>query len=240
MSVAFVVPYFGAPELLERCVSSLLAQTYRDFRVYLIGDGEEPPLHLHDGRLVVHTISRHRGSYFARQVAVLAATEEWLAPIGADDWVEPTHLEAFLAASRGYDAVLPGRVIWESNRPAYVRKGIYETGIMRREVVCALGGYNIAEIIGQDTILVWLLRQFGKVRILEKPTYHRVRRRGSLTTSPATAFGSRARTMMKARNRKFIGRCRVMPREAVRAYRESLLSEELRIHLAEEVALLTR
>ncbi len=235
MTILVAVPYFGCPELVERCVRSVLDQTVEDLAMVVIGDGEEPPLAgIHDSRLEVFVLPENHGPYFAQQVALLASPHAWYAPVGADDWIEPDHLERL--ADVGGDAVITGAAWWhEYGREPYVKESGLEVGLFARDRLLALGGHNPAERMGQDTLMIRLLRITGELRATHHATYHRVKRSGSLTTSRATGHGSAARNEMRARNRRVFAECeRRRDVGSIRAYRESIvpaaIADEVREH----------
>lgn len=230
MTVLVAIPYFGCPGLVERAVRSILAQTVRDLALVVIGDGEEPPLGaVRDARLEVLTLPENRGPYFALSVALAASPHEWFSPHGADDWSDPEHLERLLAT--GGDAVATGAVWWHADdRVTVHRKDVgYEVGIFKTDRLRALGGYNPAERLSQDSLLLTLLRMTGPVGLTNEPTYHRVIREGSLTQSPATKRGSPARKAAWRRIHPIVARCwRLRTPRRIRAYREGLVPAEVR------------
>lgn len=182
-SVTVAIPYYGAAEYIEQAVRSALGQTHKDLRVVVVGDGERPSIPFEDPRLAVHTLARnHGGAPFAQQVALLATPDEWYAPMGADDWLEPDHIERLLAV--GAPAVATGRVFWHEQREAGgpvrgvgARRVWYETGLFRADLLRSIGGYDPRERSGQDNCLLWLLEVYGGLVVRSGlPTYHRLKR----------------------------------------------------------------
>lgn len=237
MTTLVTVPYWGCPDLVERAVASILAQTIRDIAVLVIGDGQEPPLAgIRDSRLEVYTLPENHGPYFAQQVALTASPFAWYAPHAADDWSEPDHLERLFSV--GGTAVLTGAV-WFHNRQGYasIHHATYEVGLFATERLRAVGGHNPAERMGQDTLMIRLLRATGPTDATHHPTYHRIKRPGSLMTSPDTAPGSPARNQMRARNRAILAECYRLERaEEIKRYREGLVPDELRDEVAHHAA----
>lgn len=232
MTTLVAIPYYSCPDLVDKAVRSVLAQTDRDIAVLVIGDGEEPPLHVRDGRLEVYTLPENRGPYFAQQVALLASPHRWYAPHGADDWSDPDHLERLAAV--GGDAVITGAV-WFHDRAGHVKvhEAGYEVGRFATSRLLELGGHNPAERMGQDTLMIRLLRLTGGLRATHEPTYHRVKRTRSLMGSKETGPGSVLRNEMRARNRLvFATAQRLRSVDAIREHRLSLIPSDV----ADEVA----
>jgi glycosyltransferase involved in cell wall biosynthesis len=230
MTVLVTIAYYGVPDLIERAVRSVLAQTHTDLELLVIGDGQEPPaLDVADARLHVHTTARNRGPYFCQAVALAASPHEWYATVGADDWVEPDHLERLLAANAS--AVIPAYIWNDEHRE---QAWLSETGITATERLRDIGGFNASERIGQDSLNARLLRDHGGILKTRKATYHRVTRDGSLTTAPETGIGSPARLAVRSRNHNVLRATRRMSVPEVRAYREALVPKRIRDEVAAE------
>jgi glycosyltransferase involved in cell wall biosynthesis len=255
VTVLVAVPYWRTPELVERTVRSVLAQTYTDLVCVVIGDGDVPPLVVRDDRLVVHSYSTNRGAYFAQDVAIWASPFEWYAIVASDDWVDPDHIErlieqdadlacgALYAHGEGDDYCGPMNAGHTICRGRLVRKA-YEVGIYRTERYREIGAHNPAERIGQDSLTLKVMRIVAPVGASEVPTYNRLFRDGSLCTSPETKNGSPARTAMRQRNGLIVRECERIARSTVgrdqvasriKAYRDSLVPTEVKAALAVEV-----
>ena len=226
MTVLVSVPYYGTRDYVEKCVTSILAQTHRDLVCVVVGDGEAPPLdHITDPRLVVYTYPENRGAYFAQAVALAASPHQWYAPVGSDDWLDPDHIERL--ASHGTDMATGAVWFHLGQRPVKIMRKLYEVGMYRTERMRAVGGYNPAERLGQDSMLLKAMRMVAPMDATTVPTYHRFSRPGSLCTSPATKKGSPAREAMRRRNRDIVAHIERMATAAeIREYRESIVPAE--------------
>lgn len=240
MTVTVAVPYYGVPDLVERAVRSILAQTHRDLRLLVIGDGEVPPIRVSDSRLHVYCLPENRGTYFALQLALMASPDEWHAPHGADDWTDPTHLETLIALHK--DAVAMGTCWLESPDSQSVVTSIgkegWHVGIFSSARLRAIGGYDPAARLSQDTLVLHLLDATGGYHRHRSPTptYHIWQHRASLTRSPQTGMSSPARAKERSRNRRIEAQCRrlrELPR--MKDYREHLVPEPVRYALAGHV-----
>lgn len=242
MTITVAMPYRGAPEYVRQAVQSVLAQTERNLRLVVIADGEQPPLAgIRDSRLEVYALPESHGTYFAHQLILSATPDAWYAPHDADDWTEPDHLERLLAC--GVPAVGMGSIWLHINGTAKVYRGmaerqaVFHVGLFATERLRSIGGYNPAERIGQDTIVLRLLSRTGPyVRFApDHPTYHRRKHPGSLTTSPFTNHRSEERRMMKRRNRLVVEATAGRSLAEIRIYRESIIPPQVRDELAHHV-----
>lgn len=226
------VPYFRNADWVETAVRSILGQTYRDIVCVVMGDGEEPPIaHMRDSRLIVHTLPENRGPYFAQTVSLEASPHAWYAPHAADDWSDPDHLERLME----FDTDVATGAVWNHvGRHVNIVRKQFEVGLFRTERLKAMGGYNPAERLGQDSLMMRLLRITGGVAASTHPTYHRVYRPGSLGNHPSTRKGSPAREAMRVRNRRVSAECeRLANTDLIREYRWSLVPQPIRDELAE-------
>jgi glycosyltransferase involved in cell wall biosynthesis len=239
VTVTVAVPYYGVPDLIERAVRSILAQTHRDLRLIVVGDGQEPPLsQIHDSRLMVYTLPENRGTYFALQLILQASPDEWHAPHGADDWTDPTHLESLLAL--GKDAVAMGTVWAHSPAPVLssIGKEGWHVGIFSSQRLKALGGYDPSGRLSQDTMVLKLLDATGGYHRHKSsnPTYHLWKHPGSLTAAPKTSLKSSARNRARAYNNAILSRCRRLKSiDRIRAFRESKVPPIIQQALNEHV-----
>ena len=93
--ISIIIPAYNAQATLERCINSLLAQTYPNIELILINDGSADRtgeildgFALRDARIhVVHT--SNRGVSAARNTGLSLAKGEYIGFVDADDWAEP-------------------------------------------------------------------------------------------------------------------------------------------------------
>lgn len=104
--ISIIVPVYNIQEYLQRCVDSLLNQTYRDIEIILVDDGSTDTsgqlcdqLAKQDRRIrVIH--KPNGGLSDARNAGIEVAKGEWLAFVDSDDWVESSFLEQLLNAAQ--------------------------------------------------------------------------------------------------------------------------------------------
>lgn len=103
--VSVIIPVFNAGRFLEKCVRSVLEQTFTDFDVCLVDDGSTDgsgrvcdALASGDKRVRVIHLDRNRGVSAARNRGMMETEGKWLCFIDGDDWVTPTYLQELAAA----------------------------------------------------------------------------------------------------------------------------------------------
>jgi glycosyltransferase involved in cell wall biosynthesis len=101
-TISVAIPFFNAERYLEKCIESLLAQTFTDFEVVFISDhstdGSEALIKQKtaDDRRFRLIQCAGKGISDGRNTGIQAAKGEYLYYLDADDWVEPNCLQLLL------------------------------------------------------------------------------------------------------------------------------------------------
>ncbi|QAT49526.1 glycosyltransferase family 2 protein [Caproiciproducens sp. NJN-50] len=109
--ISVIVPIYNVEKYLERCVSSILNQTFSDFEVLLINDAStDRSLEIArrfsgDGRVRVLDKS-HSGLGNTRNYGVEHAGGDYLLFVDSDDWIDENMLKNLYAAAVEYQADL--------------------------------------------------------------------------------------------------------------------------------------
>ena len=97
--LSIIVPVYQVAPYLEKCVASILGQTFSDFEVLLVDDGSTDgsgaicdALVQKDARVrVIH--KENGGVSSARNIGLDAARGRYIGFVDADDWIEPAFYE---------------------------------------------------------------------------------------------------------------------------------------------------
>lgn len=97
--ISIIVPVYNAEKTLNRCVDSIVVQTFTNWELLLINDGSKDhsgeicdKYALKDSRIrVFHT--ENGGVASARQVGLDYSCGEYVIHVDSDDWIEPTMLK---------------------------------------------------------------------------------------------------------------------------------------------------
>lgn len=107
-NISVIVPVYKVEAFLNRCIDSILSQTYSAFELILVDDGSPDNCGIicdeyaeKDSRVtVIH--QENGGLSAARNTGIeyaLKTDSEWIAFIDSDDWIHPQYLEILLAAA---------------------------------------------------------------------------------------------------------------------------------------------
>lgn len=106
--ISVIVPVYGVEKYLERCIDSVLSQTFDDFELVLVEDGSPDSCGeicdkyaQRDKRIkVIH--QTNQGLSAARNTGLNYVFEnsesEWISFVDSDDWIHPEYLERLYQA----------------------------------------------------------------------------------------------------------------------------------------------
>lgn len=108
--VSAVIPAYNIADQLERCVNSILRQTYRDFEILIVDDGStdgtsalcDQLCREHSCVKVFH--KENGGVSTARNLGIEHLRGDFTVFIDGDDWIEPTLFEDAVASLDENDA----------------------------------------------------------------------------------------------------------------------------------------
>ena len=108
--VSIIIPVYQVEKYLDKCIASVVGQTYQNLQIILIDDGSadrSPAIcdnwKEQDPRItVIH--QPNGGLSRARNAGLKIATGEFVGFVDSDDWIEPQMVETLLSALQETDA----------------------------------------------------------------------------------------------------------------------------------------
>jgi glycosyltransferase involved in cell wall biosynthesis len=122
--VSVIMSVYNVEQYLERCLDSIVKQTYKNLEIICVNDGSVDNCALilekyssDDRRVKVITHTQNRGLSDARNTGMDAATGDYLYFIDSDDWVDLTYVESLVSSAEenGAEVVINSNVINEYN-----------------------------------------------------------------------------------------------------------------------------
>lgn len=130
--VSVVLPIYNVEKYLDRCINSIVSQTYYNLEIILVDDGSPDNCPLicdewakKDSRIkVIHKVNEGLG--MARNTGIDNATGEYICFFDSDDYIEPDTIEVCVTAANennaelvvfGHDDVTPELVILREHIP---------------------------------------------------------------------------------------------------------------------------
>lgn len=107
--ISVIVPVYKAEQYLERCVKSILEQTYQNFELILVDDGSPDGSPIlcdkwaeKDSRVhVIH--KKNGGASSARNAGLKIAKGNWIAFADSDDWLDKAALKTLYDLAKKYN-----------------------------------------------------------------------------------------------------------------------------------------
>ena len=110
--ISVIVPIYNVGKFLEKCVSSLIIQTYDNLEIILVNDGSTDNSlaicrHFEsiDSRVCVID-QQNKGLVGARKAGVIQSKGDYITYVDGDDWVEPCIYERFVDSVIDYGGML--------------------------------------------------------------------------------------------------------------------------------------
>ena len=144
--ISVIIPVYNVEPYLQKCLDSVIGQTYRDLEIVIVDDGSTDGSgdicdeYRSDDRVkVFHT--ENRGLSAARNLGLDNASGDWIGFVDSDDWIEPDMYEALIkkAEETGADVVECGCYLEypsgtvEKSRPSICVSGAEAIQFLLRE-----------------------------------------------------------------------------------------------------------
>lgn len=124
--ISIIVPVYKVEDFLDRCVESIINQTYRNLEIILVDDGspDRCPI-MCDGWMkkdkrikVIH--KQNGGLSDARNAGLAIASGEFIGFVDSDDWIAPEMYERLLEALRSDGSAIAAcgvEMVWKDETP---------------------------------------------------------------------------------------------------------------------------
>lgn len=137
--ISIIIPIYNAELFLEKCITSILAQTYKKLEIILVNDGSND----HSAEIIrkyapdmriISIEQSNQGLVLARRKGVSLARGAYITFVDADDWIEPSYIQKMCERIGEYkpDIITSGEV-WEFSDYKLNIYDSFETGDYLRE-----------------------------------------------------------------------------------------------------------
>jgi len=186
--VSVIVGLYNKAPYIGQCFASVFAQTYQRFEVIVVNDGSTD-----DSYQVAHTWpvklfdGANNGPSRARNLAASQAAGDFILPLDADDWIDPTYLEKTVSVCTEnvqigivstdmarfglVNDILAARPLTIAEEKNY--NEIPCCSLIRREAFLQTGGYN-SRVDGYEDWNLWIdiLKRGWKHAVVNEPLFH--------------------------------------------------------------------
>lgn len=122
MTLSVIIPVYNSEQYLDKCLLSLLNQSWRDYEILLVDDGSvdgsrEKAENLLAGQCN-HTIlaQENHGASVARNTGIQHAKGKWITFVDSDDYLDPKYLEELMSFSEGCDMLISGIIFMKGEK----------------------------------------------------------------------------------------------------------------------------
>lgn len=132
--ISIIVPVYNAEKWIDRCIKSLIKQTYDDIEIILVNDGStDTSLSVCkkyadiDKRIVVID-KKNSGVSATRNIGIEIAKGEYIQFVDSDDYIDEKMCEMLVNAIENVDMAMCGMRIWRNGvvlREPHLDNGIY-------------------------------------------------------------------------------------------------------------------
>ncbi len=156
--VTVIVPVYNVEQYLDRCIESIVKQTYTNLEILLINDGSTDDslkkcLEWKNKDARIKVIDKeNEGQGPARNVGIEKASGDWLICVDSDDWVKAQYVEKLLYAVLENDAdmaVCNYLTFYEKTQEEKVWYGVIEKESLlqtQKEKMCYMSEEPIAAV----------------------------------------------------------------------------------------------
>lgn len=216
MKISVIVPVFNGQDYLERCLDSILNQSFKNIELIVVNDGSidgtksiiDKYSNAYPNVIGIH--KKNEGSSQARKAGVEASSGEYIGFVDADDYLESDMYEKLYQASRKYKAdVVCADVYIDDNGKKKIRgsgkekvysgKGALIEVNKKRNIYGSMWDklyrtkcfqdivWPVGNFVGEDYYIVTkILENAERVVQLGIPLYHYVQTQGSVCHSDYT------------------------------------------------------
>lgn len=161
-----IIPVYNSAEYLEKCLNSVINQTYRHLEIILVDDGstdrsgEICDRYAEEDKRIKAIHQKNSGVSSARNTGLKSVTGSYIGWVDSDDWIEPKMFEKMIDCTRESDAdiVICGRVEQYDNH--HFLKGFQNQEILNKEQALAL-------LVEDDLVRSYLCDKLWKRELFE-------------------------------------------------------------------------
>lgn len=200
--ISIIVPCYNQAEYLDKCLQSVLNQTFQNWECIIVNDGSKDNTEdkaiewtKKDNRFIYH-LKENGGLSSARNAGIQIAKGEWILPLDADDYIGNEYMELgskefennytiIYCKAQKFGAV---NEYWDlpefSLDEFYKRNIIFCTAFYKKEIWEIIGGYDESMKLGYEDYDFWLsasnLKDFKVKRIDSIQFFYRTKENSML------------------------------------------------------------
>lgn len=163
MFFSIIVPVYNAEKYLDRCIKSILNQSFEEFELIIVNDGSNDQSlsiikkYAHNDRRIKYKSQTNKGLSFARNTGIKLSSGNYIVFVDADDWIDPN----YLYISKNYiEEYKPDIISYQhcGSKEELTKKSVYKVLVEKKQCAnrlfdLSVSNYAWAKVIKRDTIL---------------------------------------------------------------------------------------
>lgn len=138
MKISIIIPVHNCEKFLDKCINSIINQTYKDFELLLVENGSTDNSEQIckkyseiDDRIVLLK-SNKNGPSAARNIGLKNASGEYVIFVDGDDYIEENTLEILVEKNNNYDLIIYGNYndVYSENTYSINGTNVYKESII--------------------------------------------------------------------------------------------------------------
>lgn len=165
--VSVIVPIYGVESYLDKCIQSIINQSYKDWELILVDDGSpdesgeicEKYVTIDSRINVLHLLNS--GVSVARNRGMAIAKGQYITFVDGDDWIEPCYLESLLRYAgesvvvygnviNDYSDGTPSSIVFDYTEGACIKLEANEQAIIKYHIL--ENGFPVSKLFSADVI----------------------------------------------------------------------------------------
>lgn len=177
--ISVVIPVYNTEEYLEKCIESVINQTYKNLEIILVNDGSTDGsleickrFQMKDERIIVID-KENQGLVAARKTGVKEALGDYITFVDSDDWIDNWAYERITEGSNNEDVVMFGMVedfgCRQIEKINAIREGHYDYSQIREDIIPHIFGTDYFFYFGiLPNLVCKLIRRTLMLNVLEE------------------------------------------------------------------------
>ena len=174
--ISIIVPVYNVEKYLEKCVNSIINQTYRNLEIILIDDGSTDnsgiicdELAKKDSRInVIH--KENEGVSVTKNLGIKVSTSDYVAFVDSDDWLTEDYCECLyknMVETNADVSIVAYNVVREDD--SIIANLSIDSNMEQDEIVVYEGQEIIKELLKQKTIKNFVCKLYKKDILCDFP-----------------------------------------------------------------------
>ena len=174
--ISIIIPVHNNEKTLDRCIISILKQTYKKFEIIIIDDGSSDlsseicKKYLEYDKRIKYFYKKNGGVCSARNLGLMKVEYIYITFIDADDFIDEQYLENFIKYAKDFDWVIQGMRYLNSRNEDI--SFLLDEKLNTKRSIIAKNINTINNEILNIPALGWITNKLYKTEIIKKYNIH--------------------------------------------------------------------